>query len=431
MWVPKNKQEFLAHLNEPLFRNSYYLMANTLLTSSSGFFFWILAARFYTVEEIGLGSALMSAAGLVSILSLFGFDIGLIRYLPDEKDKSGIINSCYTITALIALMLTVVFILGLQILSPALMILQEHTVFSAAFIIFTIIITLFGLQTHVFIASRQAKYSFIQALVSTTLRIVVLPFLVALGAFGVYLSAELAIAIAFIVGNTLIRRVFPVYRPVPTIKKRMINDMIHYSFGNHVANIFYFLPVAVLPLLVINVLGKEMNAYFYVAWMTSAVLLMIPFATSKSLLAESCFSPDDLRRNVIRSFRFVFILLVPAIIGIFIFGRHMLLLFGEVYAKNAFEVLIILSMASIPHAVNVIYATIKMFNKDIMPVIYVYGAVTILTLVGSYMLIQSMGLIGIGISWVFANGVVAAVVWVKMVRNGLFRHRSNISDSPL
>lgn len=413
-------QELKKHFNDPLFKNSYYLIANLLLTAGSGFFFWIFAARFYTIEEVGLGSALISAAGLLSTFSLLGFDIGLIRYLPGEKDMNGMINSCLTMASLAALLITVIFILGLNIWSPALIILQEYTVYGFAFVLLTIGITLFGLQTHIFVAFRQVKHSFMQALVSTSLRIVILPFLVALGAFGVYLSAGFASAIAVLIGNTLIRKVFSAYKPIPVIKKRIIRDILHYSFGNHVANILYFLPVSVLPLLVVNVLGKEMNAYFYVAWATSAIFPMISFATSKSLLAESSHLPEELKRNVIRSFKFIFILLIPAIIGILIFGKYVLLLFGEMYAKNAFDVLLVLSIASIPHAVIVIYVSIKRVKHEVMPVIYAFGGMTVLTLIGSFLSIEKMGLIGIGISWFIGNLVVAAVIGVKMIRRRKF-----------
>jgi O-antigen/teichoic acid export membrane protein len=239
--------------------------------------------------------------------------------------------------------------------------------------------------------------------------------LVAFGAFGLYLSAGLATIIAILVGNMLIMKVLSAYRLVPAINKEMIREMMHYSFGNNVANIFYFLPVAVLPLLVVDLLGEEINAYFYVAWAIASVLLMIPFTTSTSLFAEGSFSPDELRRNVIKSLKFIFVLLIPAIIGIFIAGRYVLLLFGNAYAENAFEVLLILSIASVPHAINVVYVAVKRVKKEIMPVICVYGAVAVLTLLGSYVLIQEMGLIGIGISWIFGNGIVAVMVGVKMI----------------
>ncbi len=119
---------------------------------------------------------------------------------------------------------------------------------------------------------------------------------------------------------------------------------------------------------------------------------------------------------MIKSLKFIFILLIPAIMGIFIFGRYVLLLFGEAYAEKNFKVLLILSLASIPHAINVVYVAVKRVENEIKSVIYVYGAVAVLTLIGSCVVIQEMGLIGIGISWIFGNGVVALIAGVKLIQ---------------
>ena len=71
------------HLNDPLFKNAYFLMFSSLTSAGSGFFFWLIAARFYSTSDIGLASAIISAMGLIAMLSLLGFDISLVRFLPE------------------------------------------------------------------------------------------------------------------------------------------------------------------------------------------------------------------------------------------------------------------------------------------------------------------------------------------------------------
>ncbi len=149
---PKKSRELRAHLNDPLFANAYFLMANTILNASAGFFFWIIAARFYSAEDVGLGSAMFSAAGFIGMLSIFGLDIARIRYLPEEKDKGGMINSCFTITVIAALSLSLMFLSGLNAFAPAFGILPEYNVFGLAFILFTITSSLSSLQANVFVA---------------------------------------------------------------------------------------------------------------------------------------------------------------------------------------------------------------------------------------------------------------------------------------
>ena len=51
-------------------RNAVYLMAKSGITLVLGFVFWIVVARFYTVSEVGYGSALLSATALLAYLNL-------------------------------------------------------------------------------------------------------------------------------------------------------------------------------------------------------------------------------------------------------------------------------------------------------------------------------------------------------------------------
>jgi len=55
----------------PLFKNAYFLMFSSLTSAGSGFFFWLIAARFYPAVNAGIASAIISATGLISMPSLF------------------------------------------------------------------------------------------------------------------------------------------------------------------------------------------------------------------------------------------------------------------------------------------------------------------------------------------------------------------------
>jgi len=71
IWLPKNRKELKKHLSDPLFKNAYFLMFSSLTSAGSGFFFWLIAARFYSAVNAGIASAIISATGLISMPSLF------------------------------------------------------------------------------------------------------------------------------------------------------------------------------------------------------------------------------------------------------------------------------------------------------------------------------------------------------------------------
>ena len=200
LWLSKNRKELKQHLNDPLFKNAYFLMFSSLTSAGSGFFFWLIAARFYSTSEVGLASAIIAAMGLLGMLSMLGFDISLVRFLPEREDKTELINSCLTISFVVSLALALIFIAGIEIWSPALSIIRENKILLLLFIIFTVTTPLTGLQSQgVFVGFRKTEYSFYKTIV-TLARIGIVPFLVAFGALGIYASYGLTPVLAFGLG---------------------------------------------------------------------------------------------------------------------------------------------------------------------------------------------------------------------------------------
>lgn len=411
--------KIIEHKDDPLFKNSYYLIGNTLITAAVGFVFWIIAARLYPPEDIGISSAIISAMSLISIFSLLGLDISVIRYLPEQIDKNSLINTFYTVTLAITLLLSILFLMGLNIWAPDLMILRYNMGFGLMFIILTMFFSIFTLQLSVFIGFRNVRYSFFQSFINIV-KIILLPLLVMFGAFGIFVSFGLFYAIAFLAGNIFIRRFFHGYSFMLSIKKSILKNMVSYSFENYIANIFYSMPHFLLPIIVLNVLGPVTNAYFYISWTFSSILLTIPFAVSRSLLAEGSTNPNRIKKNIFKSLKFTFIILGLASIFIIIFGRLILGLFGTGYSSNAFDILIVLSLASFPFTIVQLFASLKRIQKDIKPVIMVNVGVGVITIFFGYLMMQYLGLIGVGYAWIIANILVSVYIILKY-RRSIFR----------
>ena len=250
--ILKNLTIIKHHFHNSLYKNSFFLMINSLTSIGTGFIFLLIATRCYSPYDIGLANAIFAAMTMLVLLSTLGFDFGLIRYLPAENDKKKMINTCFTITSICSVFFSLIFIFGISLWSPALIILKENKTIFICFILFTIASSVFTLQNSVFIANREAKYKLFINLI-TSIRIAILPFLITLGMLGIYLSNGIAIIIALIAGNLLTIWVFPGYKPVPVIKKTVFNRLFHFSFGNYIANILDNLPDVVMPLLILNV----------------------------------------------------------------------------------------------------------------------------------------------------------------------------------
>jgi len=152
---------------------------------------------------------------------------------------------------------------------------------------------------------------------------------------------------------------------------------------------------------------------------------IITGAVTTSLFAEGSSNQEvEFHSNLIKSIKLIFFLLIPAILILIIFGDKVLLLFGQTYSENATRLLWLFMIGCIPFTINQIYLTIKRVQIDIKPMIYVNLVVAILVISGSYILMKTNGLIGIGLAWIFGQGIVAAIVCVILI----LRYRTKIQE---
>jgi O-antigen/teichoic acid export membrane protein len=406
----------VEHIKSPLYRNSFFLMANTVVTSGLGFFFWMVVARFYTEAEVGWGAAIISSISLLAMLSVPGFGAALIRFLPKAENPQAMINSCLTISGVIAVVLSVIFVAGLDIWSPALSFIRQNVIFAAAFVFFVLAQTLYGAIASVFIARRRADFTLYKSAVFSLLKIP-LPILMVLffHAFGIAASWGMAAAVALIVALFFfIPRVQPHYKPVPSFNPGIIGSMWRYSSGSYLARLFNAAPALILPIMVVNLLGAEQNAHFYVAWMIAGLLFAIPAAVSNSLFAEGAHFENALWSNVTKSLKFVFVILVPAVVLVLLAGKWLLLLFGEGYSVSGLLLLRILCLSSLFSGVSIIYTATLRVEDRLRELTLIFGFITAASLIGSYFVMPACGMAGIGYVWFAVQGVVCLYALLAM-----------------
>ena len=392
--------KLIRKLGDPLYKNSIFLMLSSITGAGTGFVFWVIAARFYSAEDVGLASAIVSAMRMIGMLSVLGLDLALIRFIPEKENKSETINSALVITVLVSFVLSAFFVLIVDYVSPSLSVIKKLEYF-VLFVVFTVSLTLAGLFGQgIFVAFRRAKYTFIQN-ISTFLRLFVLPFLVSFGAIGVFLSFGAGMILAVLLAFVITVQCLP-YK-VKAVNFKELKDMVHFSFGVYIARIFENLPTLVLPIIILNVLGAEQNAYFYVAWWVMFFVTMIARMTSMSLLAEGSYEPERLKERVFEGLRFVLVLTLLAVVLLYLFGDTVLRVFGEACSENSFEVLRLLLIGGLFYATNVLYASAMMVKKNIKRVVAVYGCIAWVTVVVGYVLINLFGVVGVGYAWIVGN----------------------------
>ena len=395
-----------------LYINAYYLMGDVVIVSILGFAFWALVARLYSPAEVGLASATVAAVIFMARLARLGFGYGLIRFLPDIGDKAvTMINTCFTIAGLISMVAALVFLCGLNLWSPAIIYLHSPELF-IFFIALAIAYTVFLLVEQAFIAERRAKYVLLKNTVAGIIKIVTAVVFASLfNNSGIFFSWGVAIFIALATALFLfLPRVQKGYFPVPVVNKGIVCNVLHFSLGNYLAELLFFTPLMVFPLIVINILGAELNAYFYIPWTIAQMLFAIPMAVSMSLFAEGSYDEQSLRENIKKSIYLCLLILIPALVILFFLSDRLLLLFGVGYSQNGVTLLRTLVASVIPVGIIHISLSVMRVNKNITGIILVSVSVAFLSLLSGYILVINRGLPGIGIAWLATQTLISIVV---------------------
>ena len=141
--------------NVQLYKNSFFLVMTKALVVATGFIFWIVAARFYSISNVGLAVGLISSTALITQFSTFGLDFSIIRCISDY-DKDKVFNTCIIITTISATVLAIVYVLFINILSPSLAFIQTP-VYALLFIGFVIISSIVLITGTTFIAELRNR----------------------------------------------------------------------------------------------------------------------------------------------------------------------------------------------------------------------------------------------------------------------------------
>jgi O-antigen/teichoic acid export membrane protein len=320
------------------------------------------------------------------------------------------------LTGVVSLILSVIFILGIPVWSPALIFVRSNAIFYLVVVVITIVLTTSNITNSVFIAKRRAGFVLTKNAIFSIIRLpLLLGMSIAFHAFGVVASWGLAIGITFIISLFwFLPKTIDGYRPLPTHDMSQIIKTRHYSINSYIASLFARAMSMLLPVLVLNILGVTHNAYFYVAWMIANLLFAISHAVSESLFAEGVHSQDRMRENVLRSIKFTFLLLIPAAIAIMALGKWLLLAFGQNYSSNALQLLLVLCISSLPVAIIHVYISLLRVKNRLKELIVIQAFIAISVIALSVLIMPMSGIIGIGYVWLGTQAVVALVLFFRL-----------------
>ena len=146
-------------MGNPLYRNAYALMLNTVVNSGFGLLYWVFAARVFSTEDVGRGNAMVNLMMLISVLTSLNFGQALIRFLPTAgRDSRSLVRLAYGISAAVAVVGSAAVMTYCHFAYAPGDPLHVSPGFAAWFVVSTAAWSIFNLQDQVLTGLRSAMW---------------------------------------------------------------------------------------------------------------------------------------------------------------------------------------------------------------------------------------------------------------------------------
>jgi len=351
----------LDHLRESTtIRNAGSLYATTILTSTFGFFYWLIAARTMPADSVGTANALQSAAQLCAALLLFGLGTLTVSELgirPNQAKQIILTNAIVAGAAagigsavFAAVLITAPNGLHDQLRSPpiAILLVMLTAVTGALLVLDDGCIGLLR-------GNIQLRRNAVFAVVKLALLPVATSVLSVAAGLPVLASWLTGATVSLIVALLLLRRAVPLGEWSTDFGWLARNWRL--AAGHHWLNVSIVGPDYVMPVLVAAIVGPAANAKFAMALLVIGFVNIIPYHLSTALFALRYGDEDSLREECRLSLRICFV--VAGMSGIFfLFASHLILREFRPSYTSATHAMQIMGFSIFPSAIKAHYVAI-------------------------------------------------------------------------
>jgi O-antigen/teichoic acid export membrane protein len=391
-------EKFYTNKDIDLYRNTFFIATYRIINISVGFLFWTIAARSYSIESVGIATALISSVDLVVNFSRLGFDVSLTRFMHLDN-KIAVFNTTLWITSIWSLILSVFYISFINIFLPSV---SLSGILTFIFIVICVLDSMTLTISNTLLVLGKGEYILLQRFMSAFKIPVLIP-LTFFGIMGIFLSSAISDIIIFILSLYLISK-FILIRPI--IEKDFIKKSFKLSSLNYLANVVESAMPLAMPPLILSIFGAEKSALFYMAFTIASLVYMLPEAISRSFFIEG--SKGNKEAGAISTLLRTYLLMIPAAAFMLAFPDLILGWFGPQYvqASGLLRVLVISNVFAVAPLMFISVQNIRMQSESVllMSIIKV-----VLLFILTYIFIHALGFIGLGLAWMTTFGIMSII----------------------
>jgi O-antigen/teichoic acid export membrane protein len=423
-----------AHVSDPLLRSAYSLGVNSILTAGLGMAFWILAARIYPSSSVGRDSALVAAMMQISTVAQLNLANALVRFMPGHATAGKLLVGAYVTSGVAAVLLGTAFVLVAPHVSEDFAFLTREPITGLVYVAAVVLWGVFALQDAALTAMRQAPWVPLENGVFGILKLIGLPLLFAIGsAHGVFVAWVIPMCFLLVPVNWLLfRRILSRHRQaransssaLPFGRRRLASFLAL----DYLATVFIQTSLAVLPLLVVAILGSRANAHFYIPFTIAIAIDATSFSIATSLVAEGALAPDRVPALMRLLVRRVALVALPIVALLIVAAPLFMLPFGQEYVRDSTPVLRILVCATPFRAVVALVAAIWRVERSSGRIAALEGCILVGLVVTAIPLAHALGVIGVALAWLGSTMVAGCAVLPVLI--GHFRSGADTGPRP-
>jgi O-antigen/teichoic acid export membrane protein len=336
------------------------LVATTGVVSVLGFAYWAIAARLFSQQAVGYGSAAVSAMTLLGTIGMLGLGTVLIGELPRRSPRAGLLSAALLTAGVGSLVLG----LGFAVFSP-------H--FSGRFgdisgtpgqaVLFAAGVMLTGgtlVLDQATIGLMRGGLQLSRNMVFAVVKLLALP------AAAIILHDQFGtgITLSWVVGTALSAVAVAIWlrstgTPVaPRPDWGVLRGLGRTTLAHNWLNIAIVVPRSLIPVLVTVVVSPSANAAFYAAWTLSGFLYIVPTHLSTVLFAVAAADPHAIARKLRFTLRLSGLIGLPGMAVLGLSAHLALSMFGASYARVATVPLWLLVIGYLPTVSKVQYIAV-------------------------------------------------------------------------
>jgi O-antigen/teichoic acid export membrane protein len=413
------------------------LMSGKGVAMALGFLYWLLAARLYPADVVGIVAAAIAGVMLVSQLGVFGLESAIVaRYSEHRDERNTFFNTGFTLVALASLVVAVIAAVVAFVIAGELGQVVRDELLLAMFICMSVVAAVGIVLDQVSMALKRGDHVVPRNTTNGLVSIVPLVSMWVLwssgygGATVLFGSWFLGAVSGLLLGVWQLSRLKPSYLYRPQVLRGLSMTLVRTGLPNHILTLTERVPVLVIPLLIAELISPQATAYWYAVWMVAWATLVIARSMSFALFAETSEAGADMAASVFKALRGSLLLGSLAAAATVVAAPWVLSLLGPDYAAAGTTPLRILVLSFAPYSVIMTYFAVCRATDRLREAI-IFGVLLATTVLVFATSATSGGLTQVALAWLVSVSIFSIAAGVRLMamvgRTGARSSESHIS----